>query len=134
MSRPAVLIDRRLAWQLTLVQAILVPVIALVTYVFVGPVAAKSAALGAFLCWLGSAYFALQAFRQGGASASKRILMNMYKGLIGKFVLVGMGFILAFRFAQPLSMLAMIVGVVAVQMMAWIVPLWASQQGNKKLP
>lgn len=132
MSRPAALINRRLAWQLTLVQALLVPVIALIAFALAGAVAAKSAALGALLCWLGSAYFALQAFRQGGASASKRILMNMYKGLIGKFLLVGVGFILAFRFVQPLSMLAMLVGIIAVQMMAWVVPLWTLRQpGNK---
>lgn len=132
MSRPAALIDRRLAWQLSLVQLLLVPVIALLAYMAAGVVAAKSAALGALLCWLGSAYFALQAFRQGGASASKRILMNMYKGLIGKFVLVGVGFVLAFRFVQPLSMLAMLVGIIAVQMMAWIVPVWTMRPGNKK--
>jgi F0F1-type ATP synthase assembly protein I len=45
---------------------------------------------------------------------------------------VGVGFILAFRFVQPLSMLAMLVGIIAVQMMAWIVPLWTLRQGNKK--
>lgn len=128
MRPHAVLVDRRLARVLTIAQAVIIPVSGVLAYFLAGVVAAKSAALGAFICWLGSAYFALQAFRHSGARASKQILVNMYKGLIGKFVLIGMGIILAFRFAQPLSMVGVLAGFVLVQMMAWVVPLWLAKQ------
>jgi ATP synthase protein I len=86
-------------------------------------VAAKSAALGALLCWLGSAYFAWQAFRQGGAQASQRVLGSMYKGMIGKFVIIVTGFIIIFRALKPVMMEALLAGFVTVQLMAWIYPL-----------
>ncbi|RYY78438.1 MAG: F0F1 ATP synthase subunit I [Moraxellaceae bacterium] len=130
----SMLVDRRLARGLTIAQAIVIPVSSLLAYCIAGGVAAQSAALGALLCWLGSAYFAWQAFRQGGASASKQIVGAMYKGMIGKFVIVIVGFILIFRSVSPLSMPALLAGFVLVQAVAWLYPLWAARQQANKQP
>jgi len=123
MTQRVVLVDRRLARGLTIIQAAVIPVVAVLAYLVAGVVAAKSAALGALLCWLGSAYFAWQAFRQGGAQASQRVLGSMYKGMIGKFVIIVTGFIIIFRALKPVMMEALLAGFVTVQLMAWIYPL-----------
>lgn len=124
----SMLVDRRLARGLTIAQAVVIPISSLLAYFIAGWVAARSAGLGALLCWLGSAYFAWQAFRQGGAQASKQILGAMYKGMIGKFVIVIVGFIIVFRSVSPLSMPALFGGFVMVQVMAWLYPLWTARQ------
>lgn len=105
-----------------MVQAAVIPVVAVIAYLVAGTVAAKSAALGALLCWLGSAYFAWQAFRQGGAGASQQVLGSMYKGMIGKFVIVVVGFIIIFKQLKPIMMEALLAGFVMVQLMAWVYP------------
>lgn len=128
MHQPSVLVDRRLARGLTIAQAVVIPVSSLLAYFIAGPVAAQSAGLGALLCWLGSAYFAWQAFRRGGASASKQILGAMYKGMIGKFVIVIVGFIIVFRSVSPISMPALLGGFFMVQLMAWLYPVWHARQ------
>jgi ATP synthase protein I len=132
MHQPTVLVDRRLARGLTIAQAVVIPISSLLAYCIAGWVAAQSAGLGALLCWLGSAYFAWQAFRQAGARASKQILGAMYKGMIGKFVIVIVGFIVIFRSVSPLSMPALLGGFVLVQAVAWLYPLWATRRQAKK--
>ncbi|RYZ91114.1 MAG: F0F1 ATP synthase subunit I [Moraxellaceae bacterium] len=119
---------------MTIAQAGVIPVVSILAYFIAGMVAAKSAGLGAFICWLGSAYFAWQAFRRAGASASKQILGSMYKGMIGKFVIVMVGFVVIFRSVSPLSMPALLAGFLLVQAMAWVYPLWAARQQAKKQP
>lgn len=126
------LVDRRLARGLTIAQAVVIPLSSLLAYMIAGKVAAQSAGLGALLCWLGSAYFAWQAFRQGGAQASKQIVGAMYKGMIGKFVIVIVGFIIIFRSGLAVSMPALLAGFVLVQAVAWFYPLWANRQLAKK--
>lgn len=122
MTQRVVLVDRHLARGLTMVQAAVIPVVAVIAYFVAGAVAAKSAALGALLCWLGSAYFAWQAFRQGGARASQQVLGSMYKGMIGKFVIVVVGFIIIFKQLKPIMMESLLAGFVMVQLMAWVYP------------
>lgn len=134
-SRPhSMLVDRRLARGLTIAQAGVIPVVSILAYFIAGVVAAKSAGLGAFICWLGSAYFAWQAFRRAGASASKQILGSMYKGMIGKFLIVMVGFVVIFRSVSPLSMPALLSGFLLVQAMAWVYPLWAARRHAKNQP
>ena len=122
MTQRVVLVDRRLARGLTCIQAAVIPVVAVVAYFIGGTLAAKSAALGALLCWLASAYFAWQAFRLGGARASQQVLGAMYKGMIGKFVIVVVGFIIIFKQLKPIVMEALLAGFVLVQLMAWVYP------------
>ncbi len=123
MSRTSRLIDRRLAKALVLLQACMIPVSALIGWVVKDSTAALSAALGA----LATCYFSWQSFRAAGARASKQVLSNMYKGLMGKFAIVIVGFILILSNVKPLSAVALFCGFILVQAMSWVAPFWASR-------
>lgn len=122
MSQTSRLIDRRLAKTLVYLQAFMIPVSALVAWVLKDSTAALSAALGALICWLASCYFSWQSFRAAGARASKQVLSNMYRGLMGKFAIVIVGFILILCNVKPLSPVALFCGFILVQAMSWIAP------------
>ncbi|KWQ04257.1 MAG: ATP synthase subunit I [Acinetobacter harbinensis] len=128
MSRTSRLIDRRLAKALVLLQAGMIPVSALIAWVLKDSTAAISAALGALVCWLASCYFSWQSFRAAGARASRDVLSNMYRGLMGKFSIVVVGFILILINVKPLSAVALFCGFMLVQAMSWIAPFWVSRQ------
>ena len=128
MSRTNRLIDRRLAKALVLLQALMIPVSGMVAWVLKDEIAAKSAALGALVCWLAHAYFSWQSFRVAGARASKQVLLNMYRGMLGKFAIVIVGFILILGNVKPLSPLALLCGFIVVQAMSWVAPFWVSRQ------
>ena len=125
------LVDRRLAKALFILQAIMIPVAAALAWLIDDAVAAKSAALGALVYCLASGYFAWQAFRSSGARASQQILGNMYRGLIGKFVIVVVGLILILSSVSPLSMVAVLGGFILVQMMSWVAPFWLAKRSSK---
>lgn len=128
MSRTSRMIDRRLAKALVLLQAGMIPVSALIAWVLKDSTAAISAALGALVCWLASCYFSWQSFRAAGARASRDVLSNMYRGLMGKFSIVVVGFILILINVKPLSAVALFCGFMLVQAMSWIAPFWVSRQ------
>ena len=128
MSRTSRLIDRRLAKALVLLQAGMIPVSALIAWVLKDSTAAISAALGALVCWLASCYFSWQSFRAAGARASRDVLSNMYRGLMAKFSIVVVGFILILINVKPLSAVALFCGFMLVQAMSWIAPFWVSRQ------
>ena len=128
MTSPSPLVDRRLARGLTRVQAIMIPVAIVLGYVLAGGLAAKSAGLGALVGWMGSAYFAWQAFRYAGAGASRRILGSFYRGMIGKFVVIVVGFMLVFGTVKPLSAGSVLLGFALIQLMAWIYPIWVNHR------
>jgi ATP synthase protein I len=127
MSRTSRLIDRRLAKALVILQACMIPVSALIAWVLKDSTAALSAALGALVCWLASCYFSWQSFRAAGARASKQVLSNMYRGLLGKFGIVIVGFVLILINVKPLSPVALFCGFILVQTMSWVAPFWASR-------
>ncbi|AOA57097.1 ATP synthase subunit I [Acinetobacter larvae] len=127
MSRPQRLVDRRLAKAIVLLQTVMVPVVALLAWAIQDLKAAQSAALGAFVCWLASSYFCWQSFRVAGARASQQILSNMYRGMIGKFAIVVVGFIIILSSVKTLSPLALICGFMLVQSMSWIAPIWLAR-------
>jgi len=131
MSQTSRLIDRRLAKALVYLQAFMIPVSALVAWVLKDSTAALSAALGALICWLASCYFSWQSFRAAGARASKQVLSNMYRGLMGKFVIVIVGFILILCNVKPLSPVALFCGFILVQAMSWIAPFWVARQQKR---
>ncbi|RJE69918.1 F0F1 ATP synthase subunit I [Acinetobacter sp. JS678] len=89
--------------------------------------AALSAALGALVCWLAMSYFSWQSFRTAGARASKQVLSNMYRGMLGKFAIMIVGFILILSNVKPLSPLALLFGFILVQTMSWVAPFWVSR-------
>ena len=93
--------------------------------------AALSAGLGAGVAWLGSAYFAWQAFRHQGARAARQMLGGFYRGMIGKFVLIVLGLGLVFHRVHPLSPLAVLAGLVVVQSAAWWYPWWRNRFPDK---
>ena len=127
MSRTSRMIDRRLAKALVFLQACMIPVAALLAWLIKDTTAALSAALGALVCWLAHCYFAWQSFRTAGARASKQVMLNMYRGMLGKFAIVIVGFILILSIVKPLSPVALFSGFILVQAMSWVAPFWASR-------
>ncbi|BCU63353.1 F0F1 ATP synthase subunit I [Acinetobacter bouvetii] len=105
----------------------MIPVSALIGWVLKDSAAALSAALGALVCWLASCYFTWQSFRAAGARATKQVLSNMYRGMMGKFAIVIVGFILILSNVKPLSPAALFCGFILVQAMTWVAPFWASR-------
>ncbi len=127
MSQANRMIDRRLAKALVLLQALAIPVSALIAWVLKDHIAALSAALGAFVCWLANSYFTWQSFKTAGARASKQVLANMYRGMMGKFAIVIVGFILIISNVKPLSAVALFCGFILVQCMTWFAPFLAAR-------
>ena len=127
MSRTSRLIDRRLAKALVFLQACMIPVAALLAWLIKDTTAALSAVLGALVCWLAHCYFAWQSFRTAGARASRQVMLNMYRGMLGKFVIVIVGFILILSNVKPLSAVALFCGFILVQAMSWVAPFWVSR-------
>ena len=127
MSRTSRMIDRRLAKALVFLQACMIPVAALLAWVIKDTTAALSAALGALVCWLAHCYFAWQSFRTAGARASRQVMLNMYRGMLGKFAIVIVGFILILSNVKPLSAVALFCGFILVQAMSWVAPFWVSR-------
>ncbi|ENV35799.1 hypothetical protein F959_03149 [Acinetobacter venetianus RAG-1 = CIP 110063] len=121
------MIDRRLAKALVFLQACMIPVAALLAWAIKDTTAALSAALGALVCWLAHCYFAWQSFRTAGARASKQVMLNMYRGMLGKFAIVIVGFILILSNVKPLSPVALFSGFILVQAMSWVAPFWVSR-------
>jgi ATP synthase protein I len=128
MSRTSRLIDRRLAKALVFLQALMIPVSGLLAWAVMDTTAAISAALGALVCWLASCYFSWQSFRTAGARASQQVYLNMFRGLMGKFVIVIVGFVLILSSVKPLSAGALFCGFILVQAMSWVAPFWVSRQ------
>ncbi len=123
MSQPQPLVNAKPAVQLLkgqLMVAVIVPLIALMW----GQKVAYSAMFGAVIALIASAYFAWEAFRFSGAMSSGRILGGFYRGIIGKFVLVIVGFALVQHLPMPISMAALFVGFVLVQAVVWVAPFW----------
>ncbi|ESK36956.1 ATP synthase subunit I [Acinetobacter nectaris] len=127
------LIDRRFAKGLITLQAIMVPLLALIAWVVKDLTAAKSIALGAFVCLLTSCYFSWQSFRVAGARASRQVLSNMYKGMMGKFAIMIVGFFLILSNVKPLSPVALFCGFILVQSMSWVAPILVSRQHKKRV-
>lgn len=127
MSPTSRMIDRRLAKALVFLQACMIPVAALLAWLIKDTTAALSAALGALVCWLAHCYFAWQSFRTAGARASKQVMLNMYRGMLGKFAIVIVGFILILSNVKPLSPVALFCGFILVQTMSWVAPFWVSR-------
>jgi ATP synthase protein I len=125
------MIDRRLAKALVFLQALTIPVATLIAWVLKDIVVAKSVALGGLVCWLAHCYFAWQSFRVAGARASKQVLSNMYRGMMGKFAIVIVGLILILSNVKPLSSVALFCGFILVQAMSWVAPWWVSRQQKR---
>lgn len=122
MSKPSPLIQHEFPVGLVVVQVCIIPLIALLSWQLSGVLAAKSAAIGALIGWLGSGYATWKSFRHGGNG--QLMLMGFYQGVAGKFVIVIAGFFIVFRMVHPVSAGALLAGFAAVQAMSWIYPVW----------
>ena len=109
----------------------MIPVSALIAWLLKDTTAALSAALGAFVCWLASCYFSWQSFRAAGARASKQVLSNMYRGLMGKLAIVLVGLVFLFNTAKQMSAVALFCGFILVQAMSLVAPFWVSRQQKR---
>ncbi len=122
MTKPSPLIQLKFPVGLVATQAAMIVLVALVASAVFGLQLGKSAAIGALISWLASGYVALKAFRHGGNP--RLMLAGFYQGLLGKFVIIGAGFFVAFRTVADLSPLALLFGFIAVQAVGWFYPLW----------
>ncbi len=127
MSRPSRLIDRRLAKAMVFLQALMIPVSSLIAWGVKDSTAALSAALGAFVSLDCTRIFLLAVIPCSGARASRQVLSNMYRGILGKFAIVIVGFILILSNVKPLSPVALFCGFILVQAMSWVAPFWVSR-------
>ncbi len=120
MSRPSPLIQLRFPVELVLLQAGVIPVVVALAYVLAGSLAASSALYGGLIGWVGSSYAAWRSFRQGGPG--RAMLAGFYQGMIGKFVLIIMGFVVVFHEVKPLVAGSLFLAFAATQLMSWIYP------------
>jgi ATP synthase protein I len=90
-------------------------IIATIFLIFLGFVTFYSSLLGGLISAAANGFFALQAFRFGGARNAKKIVQSFMTGEIGKFIIVVGLFALSFAFIESLSGAAMMFTFVAVQ-------------------
>ena len=62
-----------------------------------------SVLVGGMIYLLPNIYLALYAFRLKGTQAAEHLLMSFYRGEMGKFLLSGVGFAVAFTLIKPLD-------------------------------
>ena len=74
------------------------------------PEAAWSLLLGGLIQCVPNWYFARQVFKFSGASAAHRVTQSFYRGELGKFVLTGVGFALAFTLVENVNPPALFTG------------------------
>ncbi|MDX1692792.1 MAG: ATP synthase subunit I [Ketobacteraceae bacterium] len=134
MVKPRRLSDRHLAIYMVGTQAALAITIPLVTLFLVSKTVALAALSGGWIATIANGYFAIQAFRFSGASASSQMIRAMYRGEAGKFVIVAVLFVAAFRYMESARehALALIMTFMAVHCSAWFVPALAAKFGSQK--
>lgn len=106
--------------------------VAATAWIFRDQVAAYSALLGGFVCWLPSCYFAFRAFRYSGARSADKIVRSMYAGEVGKMFLTMALFTIVFVRVRPLDALALFAGFALVQSVNWFVPFFMSRAESRR--
>jgi ATP synthase protein I len=89
-------------------------------FLWTNPVAAYSLLIGGLIFILPNLYFAAYAFRYREAQAAVTVLKCFYRGEVGKFLLSGVGFSIAFTLVQPLEVLILFGAYIAMTIMNWI--------------
>lgn len=123
VSKPQPLVDKTPAIRLLKGQLCATIAIALFALIW-GVWPSISAGTGASIALLGSAYFALQAFRHAGADSAKQIVKNFYKGAAGRFAITALLFSAVFVGLKSLQIGWVLTGFFIVQLVAWVSPLW----------
>jgi ATP synthase protein I len=79
-----------------------------------------SVLVGGTIYLIPNMYFALYAFRFKGAHAAREMLLSFYRGEMGKFLLSGVGFAVAFTLVKPLDVLMLFSAYIAFTILQWI--------------
>ena len=74
---------------------------------------AYSVLMGGLISALSNSYFALHAFKYGGARNAERVVKSFIKGELGKIVITIVLFALSFTLITNLNELALILGFIA---------------------
>ena len=88
--------------KLTVIQSAAALLLALVTLLVLGKIAAYSVLLGGLISVVPNAYFAHMVFRYSGARAVEKVVQSAFLGEAVKLVLMGTGFGLVFALVDPL--------------------------------
>ena len=121
-------VKRQIGW-LLLVQ-LLVSLIAVGLAFWFSTLRGVSVALGAGTMLLGQLYATIRLLWRVGQHRThpQRIVMNLYRGAVGKMVILGVSVYLCHRwFAVAWG--AYIVGVAVVQVGLWLAPFWFNKKG-----
>lgn len=126
MVKPRSLNDRHLAYYVVGTQAVFSVVIPLITLLVIDKAAAIAALCGGWIATIANGYFAIQAFRYSGASASSQMIKAFYRGETGKFVIVMLLFVMAFKLIEGIKPQAhvLIMSFFVVYSVAWFTPLF----------
>lgn len=125
MAKPKALNNRYLAVYVVGSQALASIIIPILVLMVVDITAARTALIGGWIATLANLYFAVQAFRYSGARASRQMVQAFYRGESGKFVIVMLLFIAAFKLLPSVRDNAMYLfsAFFIVYGVAWIAPL-----------
>lgn len=129
MSKPQPLVDKAPAIRLLKGQGLATITITLIASLW-GVWSSASAGIGASIALIGSAYFALHAFRHAGAGSAKQIVKGFYKGAAGRFGITVLLFSVAFAGLTWLQVGWVLAGFFIVQLVAWVSPLRDALQGR----
>lgn len=102
------------AFPVLLLQLIVTVAVALVLWVFRGWIAGYSGLLGGLVALIPNCYFAFRVYRYSGARSARAIVGEIYSGEAGKLILTAVLFIAVWLGVQPLDVLSVFTGYLAV--------------------
>lgn len=125
VTKPRAINDRRIAYRLVGLQAATALLLPVLVWMIAGRSAAQAAFVGGGIATVANLYFAVQAFRFSGARASREMVRAFYRGEAGKFVIVMVLFVAAFRLLDGIREMALylFLGFFLVYGLAWVAPL-----------
>ena len=124
--KPRRINDRHLAFYVLGSQALISLVLPLILLLIYGEAVAVAALCGGWIATIANMYFAVQAFRYSGASASSQMIKAFYRGETGKFVIVMLLFVVCFKFVEAIKTQAhvLILAFIVTQSVVWFAPLF----------
>lgn len=114
--------NKRLLVRRLLISQMLVVLIVPAIFLIEDTLAAYSALIGSLICFVPNLYFVYRAFKYSGARSAKKILRSFYAGESMKILLTAVFFAMAFSLINPINVLAVFTGFIAVQATSWLTP------------